>query len=104
MAKKKIKLNSTQKRHLERIKKLQKDGVYVGEQDLKDMVLDGKYAVLSIRNPVFDTIICADDEETARAIMKYNRSSFTRIVNLDTNDMVNESNKSWIPRLSIEET
>lgn len=101
---KKVKLNSEQKRRLDKLKKLQNSGQYIGDQDLKEVVLDGgKYAVLSMRNPVFESIVCADDEDSAREVMRRNYSSFARIVNLTTGEIIVEQDRPWLPRLTNEE-
>lgn len=101
---KKVKLNSDQKRSLDKLKKFQEDGTYVGDQDLKEVVLEGhKYAVLSVRTPVFESVVCADDETNAREIMNRNYSSFARVVDLSTGEVVAERDRAWIPRLSVED-
>lgn len=95
--KKKTKLSSDQKRRLNCLKSLQDDGSLVTDQDLKDLVQDGEYAVLSIRAPIFATVICTDSEESARIIADKNYSSFTRIVDMRKGETVVEINRPWIP-------
>lgn len=93
---------SSDKKRLERLKKIRNSGIYTGDQNMKDIVKDGRYAVLSVRNPVFDNITCANNEEQARAIVRYNYNSFARIIDLDNGEVVSECVKHWIPVLSID--
>lgn len=89
MGRKRIKLTPEQKKwhkHLEWY--LEKKVNWIGDQDLKDVVLDGKYAVLMLcsipeMNGCYDRIVCADTVEGAESVMEYNTSPVVRLVELD---------------------
>lgn len=107
---KKIRLNKVQKlRHENLVWYLKNKCLFVGTQNLKEAVLDGKYAVLSVRGEhsenVFECVICCDKEDIDSQV-KYNCSTRTRVLNLDSLMEVMEVTKSWAPDLTnwIEKT
>ena len=86
---KRIRLTPEQKRwhkHLEWY--LEKKVNWIGTQELKDVVLDGKYAVLMLcsvpeMSGCWDVVVCTDTVEIAECVMKYSTSHCVRLVDLD---------------------
>jgi len=97
--KKKIKLNSTQEKRLKTLKKYLEDHqCWAGDQDLREVMLDGGIVVLSVGAPVFNVAVACETEENARAICKYNPYSHAKVLDLDTGNVMWEEEKGWIPR------
>lgn len=97
--KKKLKLTTQQKERLKRLEKyLEQNECWAGNADLKDLIQDGKYAVLGVRSPVFNTCIICDSEEDAHAICDFNPDTHSRVIDTDTGEELWEEEKGWLPR------
>ena len=97
--KKKIKLTSVQEGRLKVLKKyLEAFECWAGDQDLRETMLDGPFVVLSVGAPVFDVATGCETVDNAQAICDYNPSSHSRVLNLDTGEVLWEEEKGWVPR------
>lgn len=96
---KKQKLNKKQKERLETLQKyLETNECWAGNVDLKNVMLDGKYVVLGVRAPVFNIAIGCESIENARAICDFNPDAHSRVLDLDTEKVLWEEEKGWMPR------
>jgi hypothetical protein len=117
MAKKKrIRLNQEQKLILKHLEWFIKNKIiWVGEQDLKDTVLDGHWAVFSIRGDpyktyaehwtfdCFDTLLMADSKRDAEIIVKWNMPTHALIVNIRWFNEAKEIRNAWKPEFNFSE-
>jgi hypothetical protein len=111
---KKIRLTTEQKVWHENLEWYLKNKVcWAGRQNLKEAVLDGNLAVLSINGevgrgtshkgewkPMFENVICCEDMDTAWAIVRYNPSSNCCVVNLNSLMVMLEVKRPWVPDLT----
>jgi hypothetical protein len=96
---KKIKLDSRQEKRLKVLKKhLELHNCWHGDQDLREVMLDGSIVVLGVRAPIFNTAVACDSVDNARAVCKYNPDAHTRVLDLDTGKVLWEEEKGWVPR------
>jgi len=95
----KKKLTSKQKENLKTLDKyLKTNNCWLEGQDLSDAIQDGGLAVLSVRGPVFNSIVCCKDIKEAQAICDFNPSAHSRVVDLSTGKVLWEEEKGWMPR------
>lgn len=114
MRKKKIKLNAYQKKifkHLEWF--IANEIVWIGEQDLREAVLDGHIAVFSISGDpeviyrvspssnCFDTLVMDEDRKGAEAIMRWNPSTHSMAVDLNWFYVMAEQRRPFSPDFRI---
>jgi len=105
MAKKKIKLNEEQKRwHQNLLEYIQKGGVRLDtEQNLKECILDGPFAILSVRGDFdwdcryFDCIVCTDTFEEAKVVVKWSCSTASHVIDLREPKTMYEERRRWQP-------
>jgi hypothetical protein len=101
--KKKIKLTKEQKVwHKNLVWYLENKLNWVGDQNLKEAVQDGKYAIISeSQEPLwwdcFDGITCTDSMESVRCILKWTPCISARVVELDHLDIMVEVYESRGP-------
>ncbi|MHA2280176.1 MAG: hypothetical protein ACXAC5_04800 [Promethearchaeota archaeon] len=94
--KKKIKLTKEQKVWLENLQWYLKNKVnWVGDQDLRDCVIDGKYAILSVSHEpmwwdCFDGIMCTDSMDSVKCIIEWSPCCEVRVVELEHLDIMLE--------------
>jgi len=101
--KSRIRLTVEQKQWLENLEwYLENKVCWAGDEDLKELVQDGKYAVLMCGKPIeyakdkaplegfncprwdfFDSLLCCDARHSAECIIKYSPGSLFRLVELD---------------------
>lgn len=117
MAKKKrVRLSKNQKTTLKHLKWFVENKIiWVGEQDFKDAVLDGHWAVFSIReNPYetyakywtfdcFDSLLITDSKSNAEAIVRWNAPTHALIVDLKYFDEISETRRAWKPNFNFPE-
>ena len=107
--KQKIKLTEEQKAWVENLQWYTENKIcWTGPIDpsyFKEIAQDGKYAVFSMSGePMwdhFDTVICTDTLEGAKAIEKWNPSSLCRIVHLGTLWTVRELRRLYAPHFNV---
>lgn len=95
---KRIRLNEDQRRWLENLEHFLKHTSYTGDQNLKELMLDGPYAVLhsSEDHPYdqsYDVIVCCENLLTARAVMRYNPGAVFLVVDLESKRLVEQLRK-----------
>ena len=109
--KKRIRLNKEQKSILKNLEWFVANRInWVGEQDLKEAVLDGHWAVFSIREDpyktyakywtfdCFDCLLMTDSQKGADAIVKWNSPTHALMVNMRYFNETREVRNSWMPR------
>lgn len=103
---KKIRLTTEQKAWHENLDWYLKNKVrFMGKQNLKEAVLDGNFAVLSINgeckvDDLFENVVCCESMDAAWAIVRYNPSSNCRVVNLNSLMVRLEVKRPWVPDLT----
>jgi len=109
MAKEKLKLTDEQKEWAANLQWYTENKIFwIGETDerfFKEKACDGKYAVFSMNGePVlnyFDTVICTDTVEGARAIEDWNPSSISLTINLSTLWTIRELKRLYAPHFNV---
>jgi len=102
MAKKKIKLTQEQKVWHENLEwYLKNKVVWSGDQNLKEAVLDGKYAVLYGEELCYNAIVCVNTKEDVELQLKWNPFIVAHVIELDHLDLVKEVVKSRGPDWSV---
>lgn len=115
MRKKKVKLNAEQKKILAQLELFVSTRIkWVGEQDLKETVLDdGWFAVFSIRGDpekikakygtteCYDSLMLVDTKDGAKAILDWNQSTHALAINLQWFSLIEERRKPYSPMESI---